>query len=807
MSIENPPIFADAAPLYYAKGLNVIPLFAREKKPIPKDWSRFAEANVDPSQQEQWIAQNSHANIGLVLGKTSGVVMIDIDTDQPEVYDAIMAILPPSPWKRFGKKGMMLAYKWSPIKTHRVKNISGETIVETLSSRTQCVLPPSIHPDTGKPYTANCELYDVLHQLVCLPENIEELLRKAVTGAGVTLSHSGWTRTTEHVSAGSRDTTLTELAGLFAFAVVRGERTLKEAIGMLQAYHSEFIDNVAGDQVGVDKHIDNLIKFLHRDVLDKNKVLPRGWDEGFTPEELIAMGVTLSEADTEWSFEQIQKYLQDEFESHTEGRPRADAVERILAKVSKSNQLTKIDEDRILKYIVDVSGLGVPMGTLKARLRELRTGDIKGNDHSEIARAVLKDLEQYNVIRFHADKFMKWGGSHWIEMPKNPIRSLISSNYGHLDACKRSSDINGILNILSFSCEAGIERRSVKGVNFANGFLTMELKLIPHDPDFGMTYTLPFRYMEDEAGKFPMFAEFLHRSWGRDPDYQEKMLALQEALCVTLFGLGPRYQRAILLHGAPKSGKTQLLRIIETLVPSEAKSSVPPNEWGDKFLPAMMHNKILNICGELSENKMIDGQKFKDIIDGAEMSGQHKNQQIFQFKPMVTHWFASNHMPKSADTSSGFIRRWLMLTFCYPVTDAEKKVDIGDMIASEEREPIVAWAAQAMPRLLSKNDYTLPSSHRQLTEEFANINNSVRYFLKDSGKVRCGVEEVFATETKIYNGYFAFCLGAGGVKPVSATRFRAMMRELAPELDFELKISPGRFGGSEAIYERICQIA
>ncbi|WP_206761700.1 hypothetical protein, partial [Clostridium perfringens] len=86
---------------------------------------------------------------------------------------------------------MMLAYKWSPIKTHRVKNVSGETIVETLSSRTQCVLPPSIHPDTQKPYEANCELTDVLHQLCTLPENIEEILRNAITQAGVKLSHSG----------------------------------------------------------------------------------------------------------------------------------------------------------------------------------------------------------------------------------------------------------------------------------------------------------------------------------------------------------------------------------------------------------------------------------------------------------------------------------------------------------------------------------------------------------------------------------------------------------------------------------------
>lgn len=801
-------IFAAYAPAYYAKGLNVIPLYAKEKKPIPKDWSRFAECNVEPDLQQQWINQNPNSNLGLVLGQTSGVIVIDIDTEDEAIYKAIMDCLPPSPWHRLGRKGMMLAYKWSPIKTHRIKNISGETLVECLSSRTQCVLPPSIHPDTQKPYTSNCNLYDVLDRLVCLPANIEEILRGAVSKVpGVNLSHSGWSRVTDHVSSGSRDTTLTELAGLFAYAIVRGERTLKEAMGMLQAYHSEFIETVAGDQVGVDKHIENMIKFLHRDIQDKGKVLPRGWDEGFTKEDLIKLGVTLTEEDTEWSFEQIQKYLQEQFETHAEGRARSDAVERILSKVSKSNQLTKIDEDRILKYIVDVSGLGVPLATFRARLRELRSGDVRGNDHSEIARAVLKDLEQYNLVRFHGEKFMKWGGSHWVEMPKNPIKAHISSNYGHLDACKRSSDINGILHILAFMCEEGIERRKVHGVNFANGFLTMELKLIPHDPDYGMVYTLPFRYMEEEAGKFPMFAEFLFRSWGRDPDFETKMLALQEAICVTLFGLGPKYQRAILLHGAPKSGKTQLLRVIDSIVPAEAKCAIPPNTWADKFLPAQMNNKILNVCGELSEHKLIDGQTFKDIIDGSEMAGQHKREQIFKFKPMVTHWFASNHIPKSSDSSSGFIRRWLMLTFHYPVPDRDKKTDIGDLIASEEREAIVAWGAQAMPRLMQNNEYTLPASHRQLAEEFANINNSVRYFLKDSGKCRYNVDEVFATEVKLYNAYFAFCMGAGGVKPVSSPRFRAMMRELAPELSFGLKISESRFGGSEAIYERVALVA
>jgi phage/plasmid-associated DNA primase len=240
------------------------------------------------------------------------------------------------------------------------------------------------------------------------------------------------------------------------------------------------------------------------------------------------------------------------------------------------------------------------------------------------------------------------------------------------------------------------------------------------------------------------------------------------------------------------------------LVPKEARSSVPPNEWNDKYLPAQMAGKILNVCGELSDKKKIDGQSFKDIIDGSARSGQHKYGTIFEFRPTVTHWFASNHMPRTEDTSMGFIRRWLMLTFHFPVADGEKKKDLGDLIAAEEREAIVAWAAQAMPRLLKTSDYTQPDSHRMLVNEFANMNNSVRYYMKESGKITFNAgPTVFATEVSIYNSYWAFCAGAGGIKAVSQQRFRAIMREMQGELNFKLEVTQARFGGTEAVYRGI----
>jgi putative DNA primase/helicase len=91
--------------------------------------------------------------------------------------------------------------------------------------------------------------------------------------------------------------------------------------------------------------------------------------------------------------------------------------------------------------------------------------------------------------------------------------------------------------------------------------------------------------------------------------------------------------------------------------------AINPGEWKDKFLPAGMFGKLLNIAGELSENKKIDGARFKEITCGETITGQHKQGQPFDFNPMCAHWFSSNHAPKSDDSDDGFARRWLFFTF------------------------------------------------------------------------------------------------------------------------------------------------
>lgn len=804
------PIFAAVANDYYKAGLSVIPLVYHEKRPVPNDWSRFHDKQPDVEEFATWMRDYSNGNIGLVLGKQSGITVIDIDLDTTqESNQRIMAIiesaLPSSPWHRIGKKGKVMAFKYSGIPTFRIKDSSGNMLVEHLGERTQVVLPPSIHPSTQQPYQANTNLIDVLDQLPMLPKDIEDILRRILVDNGLQLSLGGHTRVTDFVASGARDAKMIQVAGAYANGVMRGERPLAEAIELMRGWYEGFTQKITGDPIDINKGIQRLVEFVIRDVKERNKPLPKGWDEGLSDEDKRSMHLDFSEDEVEWDFDQIKEFIQTKFEEFPDVNDsrRGEIINRVLEKIGQNAQLNSIDKERLLKYLIDVSKEKLTLTMLKKRLAEIgQGGDTIGESHTEIAQAVIKDFAEYGELRSHGDAIWTYAGSHWVEKPKHEILKWIAEEYGSLNYAKKESDHKQIMNIIRTLLPTGIQTISMKGVNFANGFLGTDGKLYTHNAAYGATYTLPFRYLPEMSGKAEKFFEFLHQAWGNDRDYEQKVQALQEAMAVTLFGMGPRFQRAILLEGAAKTGKSQLLKIVTHIVPDEARCVCPPDTWGDKFSPVTMHNKILNVAGELPEEARINGQRFKDIVSGDEIQMQLKGGQLFQASVYATHWFGSNHLPKSQDTSEGFNRRWLVFRFDHVISSEKRILDYGEIIAMEEREGIVAWAVEALPRLLKNNEYTLPPSHAGRIAEMANINNSVRFFLSEGQSVRFkkGGE---VTEMQLHQKYYSFCVGPGQMQPFGMRQFRTKMRDLTNEFGFKIEMEMHPSGSMQCVYRGI----
>mgnify|MGYP006424081227 CR=1 FL=1 len=806
---DQTPIFGAEAPGFYARGIPVIPLHYHDKRPIPNAWQRFAQEPVPESLQAQWIEDHHNCNIGVVLGEQSGLTVVDIDSSSDAVIEVIQQVLLTatgglhSPWRRVGRKGMVLAYRFTGLPTFRIKDVTGATLVEVLSSNTQVVLPPSIHPETKSPYKENVHLLEVIDDLPELNNQVEGMLRGALKDQGIELSQSGSTKVTDWTPTGARDVQMTSVAGHYAYGVLRGELPLKEAIDRMKAWHASCVEQVAGDDVDINKGIKNLVAFVYRDVVEKGRILPKGWDETLTEADKTSMGLNFDADQEEWDVQELKDYLHNQFEMHEpDSQPRWTAIDKTLKKMAQSTKLNSLEEERILTYIRDAGGTRLNMAALRKRLRDVSSGEMKGRDHTEIARAVMKDMEQYGPLHYHGDQFWTWLGSHWGQhfLDKDGVQKDIRSEilrhtadqYGHLDAARRYSDHQGILKTIASLVPQGICGLAIKGVNFANGVLMLNGELKPHDKEYGFTYTLPFRYIPEAASEARQFQDFIARCWGADDDFEQKQKALQEALCMTIFGMGPSFQKAVLLHGAPKSGKSTLLTIVSSLMPDDAKSSCPPDQWGDKFQPATMLGKLINVCGELADRHKIDGKAFKQIVDGEETQAQLKGHQIFRFKPICTHWFASNHLPKTDDTSSAFNRRWLILDFRHPINNGERVLNFGEKVVAEEREAIAAWAVAALPELLERCAIQEPDSHEELIQEVASQNNSVRFFLRESGLVRVepalGKTSPSTCETTLHSVYWSWCFGEGAAKPVPPKDFRAKMRELQAEIGFKMEM-------------------
>lgn len=779
-------IFADHAPQYWAAGIPVMPLQFHDKRPIMTSWQRYSDTMPTPEEQANWLQRYPECNIGLPLGPASNIVVLDVDVDDIKVLEAIEACVPVSPWKRIGKKGFVLAFKYNGTKTFRIKDYAGKSLIEHLSTRTQVVLPPSIHPDTKMPYTANSNLWEVKDILPTLSPEIESLLRGMLTDLGYQLSTTGWTKVTDWVPAGARDVTMTKIAGMYAHAVLRGERSVLEAIDMLRAWASDRVEHVAGDEIDIEKGVRSLVTFLMRDVNEKGLILPSGWDEGLTKEDKDQLGLMVDVDNEEWTVEQIRTHLKEQFELHQRGSvARQNACEFALRKLAKSTKMTSLERDQVIRYIHDAAGLGVNQGALRKRVQELSKGDFEGLDHSSIAQRLLEDIKQATELKFWNGKFWEWNGSHWAIYPEVNIKQKIALEYGSHPAARRYSDHNGIIQILASLITSNIVQHEVRGVNFANGVLLETGQMVSHNPMYGFKYTLPFRYMPEASREIDQFRGFLNTCWGNEPDFEERMMALQEAICATVFGMAPLYQRVFLLKGFPSTGKSQLLDIIQSLVPEEGRTACPPERWGESYFPAQLDGKVLNYCGELSETKLIDGQKFKEIVDGSEMSVRHIYGNIFQMRSQCAHWFGSNHNPKTQDSSAGFNRRWLILTFRNVVSGKDRIPGIGLKIGAEEREGIVAWAVEALPRLKENKDYTIPACHVEEIADIARANNSVRFFIEECETIRIdsGTNPSSRTsESDLYREYSYFCSGEGAVKPVGRARFRSMMDELLKPL-------------------------
>jgi hypothetical protein len=204
---------AHAAALGYAEqGWSVIPIEPRGKRPLV-GWREFQHQRADAAQIDTWFAHWPDANVGIVTGRVSGLVVIDVDArhggfDSLQALQASGQLDAPTVEAATGGGGrhFYLAHPRLPL-SNRVALLPG---IDLRADGGCVVAPPSRHP-SGRRYAWVSGRAPGQIGLAALPESLAAQARRAERAGHPraywrALIHQG-------IAEGRRNDTLASLAG------------------------------------------------------------------------------------------------------------------------------------------------------------------------------------------------------------------------------------------------------------------------------------------------------------------------------------------------------------------------------------------------------------------------------------------------------------------------------------------------------------------------------------------------------------------------------------------------------------------
>jgi len=134
------------------------PVVPGKKACAVKGWQRPND-QIDPVVRKGWLRTHATCGVGLLMGSPfpDGTRLAALDIDRDEYVPIAKALLRDPPCGRFGSKGAVFfvrvrgELKNKKFRVQAGTKLDGQ-VAEFLYEKSFCVIPPTIHPNTGAPY-------------------------------------------------------------------------------------------------------------------------------------------------------------------------------------------------------------------------------------------------------------------------------------------------------------------------------------------------------------------------------------------------------------------------------------------------------------------------------------------------------------------------------------------------------------------------------------------------------------------------------------------------------------------------------
>lgn len=297
-------------------------------------------------------------------------------------------------------------------------------------------------------------------------------------------------------------------------------------------------------------------------------------------------------------------------------------------------------------------------------------------------------------------------------------------------------------------------------INFRNGLLDWRTgTLHEHTPEVLSTVQLATSY--DPNAVCPTFDKYLAEVVAPD------VIPLVWELIGYMMYSGNPLHKAVLLVGTGRNGKGTLLRAVKALLGEENTASAALQDIvNNRFATSSLFGKIANIAGDIDAKFVENTAIFKAVTGGDQIRAEHKHCKEFRFTPWAVPVFSANKIPASADTSVGYLSRWVVVPFPHSFLGREDRTLDGRL--HDELPGVAAKAVRALPRLLDRGDFLLTDSTRDAREDFVRRVDQVATWAHECADI--GPAHEWTPRTAIYDAYGRWAR-QNGHKPVRSSEF------------------------------------
>ena len=279
----------------------------------------------------------------------------------------------------------------------------------------------------------------------------------------------------------------------------------------------------------------------------------------------------------------------------------------------------------------------------------------------------------------------------------------------------------------------------------------------------------------DPDATCPKFLKLLDDIFGGDTSVIDY---IQRALGYTLTGLVDE-EVLFFMYGSGANGKSVLANIISGIMGDYAVSAQadmlskrPSNANAARGDVARLAGARLVLANETRHGDVWDDQLVKVIVSREQVTARFLYGEPFSFFPTHKLWVRGNHKPGIQDDGDGMWRRVHLIGFDHQIPEDQRIPDLDRQILREEGSGVLNWMLHGV-RMWREQKLSLPEKLRKLTAQYRDDSDLIGEWLDEE----CELGVDFSEDKRaVYSNFSQSCKDAGIRLPPSQ---KALSRRLS----------------------------